>query len=63
MVLKKGQARFLKIAGLICFRLNKASVLKSFVSMTLLAERKYATNANAIVSVGFTPAGRQLTAT
>ena len=31
--------------------------------MTLLAERQYATIANAIVSVGFTPAGRQLKAT
>ena len=30
---------------------------------TLLAERHHATIANAIVSVGFKPAGRQLTAT
>jgi len=30
---------------------------------TILDERHHATIANAIVSVGFTPAGRQLTAT
>ena len=38
---------------------KKDSLKKS----TLLAERHHATIANAIVSVGFTPAGRQLTAT
>ena len=36
---------------------------RAVVNRTLLADRHYATLANAIVSVGFTPAGRQLTAT
>ena len=40
------------------------TISKSLVEMlTLLADRQYATLANAIVSVGFTPAGRHLTAT
>ena len=36
---------------------------KSGFFSTLLAERHHATIAKAIVSIGFTPVGRQLTAT